>query len=185
MKEPSLGIIEYKSVARGIFACDMMVKKAPIRIIETHPICPGKYMTIICGEVADVEEAISAGVAAGGDLTSDHLFLPHIHPSIIPALNAANDISQYHAISVIETFSTPLCIQAADIAAKTTPVQITEIRLANGLGGKAYFIMTAPLTDLQPAYENARNFISQQGLLADAQIIPAPHRQLIEKTIYW
>jgi len=74
MKEPALGMIEFKSVARGVFSTDAMVKKAPVRIVETHPVCPGKYITIICGDVADVEEAMKAGIEAGKDMVVADLF---------------------------------------------------------------------------------------------------------------
>ena len=52
MKEPALGLIELKSIARGIIATDAIVKKAPVKLLGTHPICPGKYMIIFAGEAA-------------------------------------------------------------------------------------------------------------------------------------
>ncbi len=38
MKEPALAMIEFKSVARGIKATDVVAKKATVSILETHPI---------------------------------------------------------------------------------------------------------------------------------------------------
>lgn len=178
-------MIEYKSVARGIYSCDAMVKKAPVRILETHAVCPGKYLTIVCGEVADVEEAMKVGIETGGDLYIADLFLPYVHRSIIPALAGATKVVDFQAVGIIETFSVAVCVEAADIAAKATAVQLVEIRLANGLGGKGYFVMTGVLADVEASFEAAKKYAAGQGMLAACEIIPSPHPQLIEKGLYW
>ncbi len=185
MKEPALGMIEYKSVAKGIYSCDAMVKKAPVRIIETHPVCPGKYLTIICGEVADVEEAMKAGIETGGDMVIADLFLPYVHRSVIPAVAGATKIEKFGSVGIIESFSAANCVQAADIAAKATPILLVEIRLCNGLGGKGYFVMTGELADVEDSLEAAKLFIKQEGMLAGCELIPSPHPDLIDKGLYW
>jgi microcompartment protein CcmL/EutN len=185
MKEPALGMIEYKSVAKGIFSCDTMVKKAPITILETHPICPGKYLTIICGEVADVEESMKAGIESGQDMVVSDLFLPYVHRSVIPAMAGTTKIDSFGSIGIIETFAVATCVNAADIAVKATPIQLVEIRLANGLGGKAYFVMTGELSDVEESMEVSRKFAQKEGMLCASELIPAPHPELIEKGIYW
>ncbi len=185
MNEPALGMIEYKSVAKGIYSCDTMVKKAPVRIVETHPVCPGKYLTIISGEVADVEEAMKAGIESGKDMVIADLFLPHVHHSVIPAIAGTTKIEQFLAVAIVETFSAATCVTAADIAAKTTPIQLVEIRLCNGLGGKAYFVMTGELADIEASFEAAKAFAAKEGMLTACELIPAPHPDLIEKGIYW
>lgn len=185
MKEPSLGMIEYKSVARGIFACDAMVKKAPVRIIETHAVCPGKYITIICGEVADVEEAMKAGLEAGKDMVVADLFLPQVHASIIPAMSGTTHIDSFGAVGIIESFAVATLVRAADIAAKATPVQLVELRLANGLGGKGYFVMTGTLSDVQESLNAAKAYVKSEGMLAGCELIPSPHPDLLAKGLYW
>jgi len=185
MQEPALGMIEFKSVAKGIYATDFMVKKAPIRILETHPICPGKYMTLICGEVADVEEAIAAGMKAGDDLVIQDLFIPNLHQDIIPAITATTHIEKFGAIGVVETFSIATCVVAADFACKEAPIKMVEIRLANGLGGKAYFVMTGELYNVEASIKVAADHVRSEGMLACSTIIADPHPDLIEKGVYW
>jgi microcompartment protein CcmL/EutN len=185
LKEPALGMIEYKSVGRGIFSCDAMVKKAPVRIIETHPVCPGKYITIIGGEVADVEEAMKAGIESGTDMVVADLFLPYVHRSVIPAIAGTTRVEKFGAVGIIETFSVADCVQAADIAAKATPIILVEIRLANGLGGKGYFIMTGELADVEDSLEAAKRYVKKKGMLAACELIPSPHPDLIDKGMYW
>lgn len=185
MNEPTLGMIEFKSVARGILSTDAIVKKASVRILETHPVCPGKYVTVFCGEVAEVKESLEAGLEVGGDLVVNHLFIPYLHESVIPAITATTEIKEFGAIGVIETFSITTCVVAADIAAKAADIKLIEIRLSNGLGGKGYFVMTGPLTDVEAAMEKAKEYASKDGLLTSSSIIENPHPDLLEKGVYW
>jgi len=185
MIEPALALLEYKSVARGIQSCDAMVKKAPVRILESHPVCPGKYINIVCGEVADVEESWQEGLESGGDMVVADLFLPFIHRDVIPALAGATKIERFGALGIVETFAVATCLRAADIAAKATAVQLVEIRLANGLGGKAYFVMTGELPDVEEALAAAAGFARQEGQLAGESLIASPHPDLLDKGIYW
>lgn len=185
MKEPALGLIEFKSIAKGIFATDAIVKKASVKILNTNPVCPGKYLAIFAGEVADVDEALKAGLAAGGDMVINELFLPYIHLDVIPAISGVTKIEKFGALGVVESFSVASCVAAADIAAKNSPIKLVEIRLANGLGGKAFFVITGELADVESSTLAAREYIKAEGLLAGCEIIAAPHIDLIEKGMYW
>ena len=59
--EPALALVEFGSIAAGIHAADGMIKRAPIYLIKTGTVQPGKYLVLIGGEVADVEEALAEG----------------------------------------------------------------------------------------------------------------------------
>lgn len=184
MDKPALSLIEFNSVAKGILATDAIAKKAPVDILNSNPICPGKYMVIFAGNVADVEESVKAGIEAGGDGVINNLFLPQIHQDIIPAVTGTTEIKQFDAIGIVETFSIASCIIGADLAAKASLAKLVEIRLANGLGGKGYFIMTGKLADIEASIDTAKEHIKTEGLLAGCEIIAAPHPDLIEE-IYW
>ncbi|MCK4870674.1 MAG: BMC domain-containing protein [Gammaproteobacteria bacterium] len=185
MNKPALALIEFKSVARGIIATDAIAKKAPIEILATNPICPGKYLVIFTGDVADVEESLNAGLEVGGDMVINSLFLPNVHTDIIPAVTGTIEVEKFGAVGIIESFSVASCIVAADKAAKMAPVFMVEIRLANGLGGKAYFVITGELPDVEAALETAKEHVTDEGLLAGCEIIPSPHPDLIAKGVYW
>lgn len=183
MKEPALGLLELKSIAKGMIVADAVVKKAPVNLLASNPICPGKYMIILAGEVSDVEESLKAGVAAGGDLLINDLFLPSIHGDIIPAISGTIAIKSFAALGIVEYFSIASCIIGADLAAKATDAKLVTIRLANGLGGKAYFVMTGELADVEASIYTAK--IKKDGMLAGCEIIASPHPDLIEKGVYW
>jgi microcompartment protein CcmL/EutN len=181
MQEPALGIIEFKSIARGLFAADAIAKKAPVKILSTNSICPGKYLIIFSGEVADVEESLLAGISAGGDMVIHYLFLPFVHRDVIPALSGTSEIKVFGALGIIESFSVSTCIAAADKAVKIAPIKLIEIRLANGIGGKGYFILTGELSDVEVACNAAKEYISAEGLLAGCEVIASPHKDLLRK----
>ena len=189
MKWPALGLLEYKSVARGIISTDAMLKKSPVILLEAHSISPGKYMTLIGGEVAEVAEALQAGIEKAGDLLINNIFLPQVHPSVISALSpenpGANQVKPYLSIGIIETFSVASCVVAADIAAKAAAVKLLKIRLGNGLGGKAYFVMSGELADVEVALERASADVRKDGMLTSSELIQNPHPDLIAKGVYW
>lgn len=60
----AIGIIELTSIARGIYATDLMIKSAFIDVASATPVCPGKYLTIVHGEVSAVNTAITVGCNA-------------------------------------------------------------------------------------------------------------------------
>jgi microcompartment protein CcmL/EutN len=144
-----------------------------------------KYMVIFGGEVADVEESLKEGQRVASDMLVSDLFLSHIHESILPAISGTTKIEKFGSLGIIETFSVASCVRAADKAAKMTPIEITEIRLANGLGGKCYFVFTGELADVEASLEAAKNSVKEEGLLAGCEIIPSPHKDLIDKGVYW
>jgi len=185
MKEPALAMIELKSVAKGVVVTDAIVKKAPVKILQTSPVCPGKYMILFAGEVADVEESYHKALEIGGDMIVNDMFIPYLHIDVVPAISGTTKIEEFGAVGIVESFSISSCVKAADLAAKTTPIKLVEIRLANGLGGKGYFVMTGRLFDVEESLRVAREYVSEQGMLANSEIISSPHPELIEKGLYW
>ncbi len=173
--EPAVGFIEFNSVAAGIFATDAMAKKSEVEIIDSRSVCPGKYIILITGMTGPVEESLQAGIEAGADAVTDHLFLPNVHPQVIPAILAAGPVGELQAIGVIETFSIPSCILASDTAAKVAEIRLLEIRLANGLGGKSFVTLTGEIPDIEAAMGTGEEKVKEIGALVRTAIIPRPH----------
>ena len=172
--EPAIGIIEFNSIAGGIYATDAMAKKAPIDIVDSKAICPGKYMILITGPVADVDESLQAGIEAGAETVTDHFFIPNVHPQVIPAILAATPFDKMKALGVIETFSVPSTIIAADAAAKAADINLIELRLANGLGGKSFLTLTGELHEVEAAVDAGVGAIEGIGALVRKVVIPRP-----------
>ena len=175
-----LGVLEFNSIATGIKSLDAMAKAACIRIIDAKPVCPGKYIIIVAGEVADVDAAMTAGKKAGEAKIVDELFLPQLHPKIIPAIVGAAESSEWDAIAVLEALSVTASIEAGDIACKRANVSIPEIRLAVGLGGKSYVKMVGEISEIEAGMAAALDSIQKKGLLCSSVIIPNPDPSIRE-----
>jgi len=176
--QEAVGFIEFNSVAAGIFTTDAMAKKSEIEVVDSRSVCPGKYIILITGLTGPVEESLAAGIAAGADAVTDHLFLPNVHPLVIPAILAAGPVGELDALGVIETFSIPSCILAADAAAKAADIRLLEIRLANGLGGKSFVTLTGEIPDVEASMEAGEEKVKAIGALVRTVTVPRPHPDL-------
>jgi len=181
--QPAIALVETNSVAAGIQAGDAMVKKADVQILEARSICPGKYMVLICGEVGPVSEAFDVGVATAADTLVDQLLLPNVHPSVFPALMSATPPRDDEALGIVETVTAAICIVAADAAVKASDVQLLEIRLANGLGGKSFVLMEGTVADVEAAVAAGVELVKEEGLLIRQVIISQLHEQMRSKII--
>ena len=184
MSEEALGIVELTSIARGVVVADAMAKRAPVRILQSHPISPGKYVIVLVGGVAEVEEAMAAGTAVAGATVVDRRFLPQAHTQLAPLIagKAAGGGSS-DAVAIVETFSVTAAVLAADAAAKAAEVVLLDMRLGQGLGGKGFFTMTGDLESIEAAVAAAGS-ASDGGLLVGVEIIARPHEDLRQKLMW-
>jgi microcompartment protein CcmL/EutN len=170
-----LGVLEFSSIASGIQAMDAMVKAAPVRIIEAKTICPGKFVVLVAGEVAEVDASLTAGKRGRESLLIDELFIPNLHRSIIPAVTGSVECPIWDAVGVIECFSVVAGIEAGDIAAKAADVLVTEVRLATGMGGKSTVKMMGPVDAVEASMRAGVGHVKGKGLLCQEVVIPNPH----------
>ncbi len=181
IEKPSIALIELRSVARGMKTCDEMVKKAPVQLLEARTICPGKYMILVAGMTAPVEESYKKGIEIGDDLLVEELFLPNAHAQLIPAMEACATPPEVDALAVFETFTVASAILAGDAAVKEADVHLIDMRLANGLGGKSFFTLTGPVAEIEAAVDAGKKAISSLASLVAVEIMPRPHEDLIMK----
>ncbi|MEI7500285.1 MAG: BMC domain-containing protein [Bacteroidota bacterium] len=173
-----LGVLEFSSIAIGIKALDEIVKIAPVRIIEARTICPGKYLIVFSGDVASVEYSFNKGYETGKNFIVDSLFLPMVHPDVVPAIGKVIVSDDWNSIGIIETLSVVSSIEAGDRAAKAGGVKIIEIRLAIGFGGKSYVKMHGALDAMEVALEAGTAKARAKELLCMATLIPQPHPEI-------
>ena len=60
MLNKAIGMVEYQTVSAGITAADLMIKTANMEILQSSVVCPGKYVTLISGELSAIRAAIDA-----------------------------------------------------------------------------------------------------------------------------
>jgi microcompartment protein CcmL/EutN len=183
VKGPSLALIEVASIARGHRVADAMVKRAPVELLRCDAVSPGKFLVLVAGEVAAVDEAYRAGLEIAGDATLDRLVLPQAHEQLPGALRGetrAGDAAGVGALGIVETTTVAATILAADAATKAALVRLIEMQLARGIGGKAYFIVTGTLAEVEAAVEAAVGVVDAATLRA-TEIIAAPHEDLVAR----
>lgn len=183
MEAAALGLVELNSVAIGILVMDEMLKVAPVQLVEATPVCSGKYVVIVKGDVASVDASVAKGESIGADSVVDTLFLANPHPGIFPALTGTSDIQQVDSLGVIETFSVASTVVSADIAGKAAPVRLIEIRLAKGLGGKAFVTMTGDVSEIEASVGAGSAYASKKGLLVRSVVIARPDASLFGKIL--
>ncbi len=176
--DPAVALLELRSIARGVKTADAMVKKSPVRLMEARTVCPGKYIILIAGETEAVEQAFKEGIEAGAEMVIEELFLPHAHSQLIPAMEACTEISDIDSLAIIETFTVASVILSADAAAKNAEVDLIELRMANGLGGKSFYTMTGELHEIEAAVDAGVEIISDQATLVCKEIVANPHEDI-------
>lgn len=178
MQYPAIGLVELNSIARGIEVCDAMMKVAEVQLIEAHPICAGKYMALITGGVDAVRTSVERGREVGEQNVVDSFIIPNVHPQVAPALRASTIVEGLEALGVIETFTAASAIRVADVAVKAADVQLLEVRLANGMGGKSFLTLTGVVGAVQAAVRAGIDLIRDEGLLVHSVVIPSPHEAM-------
>jgi len=176
----AVAVLELSSVARGIEVADAILWEADIEVLFSEPVQPGKYVILFTGSVQDLTSAMELGAAkAGGDLV-DRLLLPQVHEQVELGLRRRGNINgQIDALGVVETTTVAAAVEAADAALKQATVDLLELRIANGLGGKSYFTMTGEVSDVRAAVMRGASIASERGMLAREVVIPRPHVDLV------
>jgi len=177
--EPALGLLELDSIAAGIAAGDAMAKRAPIEVIRAGTVHPGKYLVLVGGAVADVEEALAAGREAGAASVRDEVFLPNVHPGVVAGMRGSRLEAAGEALGIIETDTVAAIIEAADAGLKGARVQLLELRLADDLGGKGYLLFDGPVAEVEAAVEIGSGRIPAAPGLA-WRVIQQLHAELAE-----
>ena len=175
----AIGMVEFISIARGIYAADQMVKISDVEIVTASSVCPGKYIAIVHGDVAAVQDSVAIGEKTADEYWVDSIVIPNVSPDVFPAITGATMPDRIQALGIMESFSLATMIIAADAVLKAAELQPLELRLGNGLGGKAYFIFTGDVAAVQTGVDAGTAIADEKGLLVNSEVIPSPSDRLI------
>ena len=179
----AIGGVELSSMARGFDVTDTMLKAALVRLLLARTICPGKFIVLVTGEVADVQAAVDAGAGRGGASLVDRCVIPNIHSEVLPAIAGTAVVTELEALGVVEAFSVSALIEAADAAVKAATVRLIEVRLAMAMGGKAFVTMTGSVAAVDTAVAVAAAVVGRRGLLVEKVVIAQPRPELLSELI--
>lgn len=176
----AIGMIEFSSIARGIEACDGMVKAAQVEILKASTICPGKYVVILAGDTGDVEASMNRGLEIAAESLVDSLKISNIHDQLIPAISMTNQVENPGAVGVIEFYSVASAILAADTAAKAANITLIEVKTGYAIGGKGVVVMTGDVGAVRAAVQAATQ---NSELLVGTTVIPRPAPKLLQSLL--
>ena len=177
----SIGVIELKSIPKGVEATDAALKSAGVQLVAAHPACPGKYEIILTGSISNVTAAVSHVLAKFEGYVIDSSVMGRIDEQVITALFGTQKTARTGSLGLIETFSAATTIKAADIAVKTARVEIFDLRVSRGMGGKGVIMITGEVGDVTAAVEAGSAYAKQTAQLSSCSVIAAPHKDLWEQ----
>ena len=154
-----------------------MAKRAPITALHTGTVQPGHYLVLIAGEVGDVEEAVDAGTRASADSLLDLVLLPDIHPDVVEAVRGRRIGGDVEALGIVETITVASIIEAADAGIKGAAVDLLEMHLADGLGGRGYLLFGGAVSDVEAAVEIGGGR-AHEGTLVRRAVISQLHDEM-------
>ena len=176
----TIGFLELNSIAKGVEVADTVLKTAAVNLVFSKAGCPGKYYLLFTGEVAAVQASLDAGHTIGSSHVVDSCIIPRIHPQVIKAINMTNMPEEMRAIGVMEFFSVTASVYGADAAVKTANVDLVEVRLGTGIGGKSFVVLTGEVAAVSEAVKAGVNTPNAEGMLVSSVVIPSPHPELLE-----
>ena len=147
----TIGFLELNSIAKGVEAADFILKAAEVELLFAKPVCPGKYNVLFCGEVAAVTASLEAGERAAE-----------------------------HAVGVMEFYSITAAVDAADAAVKAAEVDLMDVRLGTGIGGKSFVVLTGDVAAVNEAVKAGVATAEEQGFVVSSVVIPNPRREIFE-----
>lgn len=158
---------------------DLMLKRSPITVFEANLVEPGKYVILIGGGVAEVEEALAALIDHQAFVLSQ-LHIPMVHEAIWKGLRAElSTQAPVDTLGIVETNLIAGALMACDRALKESDVLLYALRFGVALGGRGYFILEGAQHDVETALEAAQSAAAPYGGLLNSECIPRPDEELI------
>lgn len=160
---PALAMFEISDIPRGLRALDALVKHAPVDIVATGTVQSGRYLVGFRGQVEAVLRSYDRAREVADGFVFDSVLLPHAEARIVPAFRAGTVRwpAPGDTLGVVQTASCPTLLGAVDAALKGAHVDLVEMRLADGLGGRAIATFWGGIEDVQAAIEIAQGAITR------------------------
>ena len=174
----SLACVELSSLARGVRVLDAMVKRAPVGIRHHGRHSSGKYVILIEGDVASVEEAHEEALQTAGDALLDHMLLAVVHDRVWAALDGKYSPSVPLAALMVETRTVACNLEVLDHLVKLVDAHIVDLQLAAGIGGKGYFALQGEQHDLEWARDEALIRLPDDKVVS-IDLIARPHPEML------
>lgn len=177
---PAIAILEMSSLASGYAAMDMLVKKAPVRILEGSAMSPGKFFILINGDEASVYESYKEATEKKDWGFLDSVLIPQIDPQVLPGMYGLAKVQVSESLLIVETASMSSGIISCDSALKAASVDLIEFKTSRGIGGKSLYFVTGSLDSVEAARDAVSNSLKSRGTLLKTELIARPHNDFLQ-----
>ena len=90
----SIGLVEVKNVSKGIVVTDEMLKSAGIVLISSGSVCPGKFVTIVGGELSAIHAAVDRAELIAEDALIDKFVIGNLGDNVFEAICGTADVKK-------------------------------------------------------------------------------------------
>jgi microcompartment protein CcmL/EutN len=88
-----------------------------------------------------------------------------------------------NAIGVMEFFSVTASVYAADAAVKAADVDLIDVRLGTGIGGKSFVVLTGEVAAVREAIECGVTTENAKGMVVSKVVIPNPRKEIFDSLL--
>lgn len=179
MEHDALALLEVASIAVGMRTLDALIKEAPVHIVESNIVEPGKFLILFGGGVAEVESSFAIGRAqAAGDLL-DSVMIPFVDPRVWRGIRGETTVGKPDTLGVVEGAALASVIEACDACLKMADVRLCGLRLSKALGGKGFFVVEGLQHDVDAALDTAGSLLRAREKLVRVERIGRPHPEFV------
>jgi microcompartment protein CcmL/EutN len=175
----ALALVELDSVASGLRALDVLVKEAPVEVLEANLVEPGKFLILFAGGVAEVDASHKIVVTEYSSAVLSSLKLPLVHGAIIDGLRGVENRESIDTLGVVEGANVAATLEACDRSLKDADVTLCGVRVAIGLGGRAYYVVSGTQSDVDASVDAGRTVLEKKESLHRTEVIARPHVEML------
>ncbi len=159
MVGPALAMIDIDDIPRGLLALDALAKEAWVDVLSAGTVQDGRYLILFGGQVEPVQRAYRRALDTAGPKVRDAVLLPwaeeRIAPAIVDGVVHLDDDHDKDTLGVMQNNTSPTLLRAVDAALKGALVDLIQLRVADGLGGRAIATLWGRTHDVEAAIEVA------------------------------
>ncbi|OPA75329.1 carboxysome shell protein [Paenibacillus selenitireducens] len=174
----AIGVVELRSISKGYETADRMLKISSVQVHHLKPICPGKFLIIISGNTADVQEAMDFVKTEANEFRISDFVLHGVHSEIVDALKKRYSLQPVEAIGILETSTVSSGIFALNNALKQSDIHVKRMNLGMAIGGKFLAVFTGTVSDVEHGMKVILSSMDDKRIV-HYSVIPSPAEEII------
>ena len=150
-------MLDVGDIPPALLALDALAKEAFVEVIGRGTIQPGRFAILFAGEVEAVQRSFAKAEPLCRASLCDSVLLPYAEERIVPAVRDAAQRwpAPGDTLGVIQLGFPPTLLRVVDVALKGALVELIQLRLGDGLGGRGIALLWGETPDVEAALELA------------------------------